>query len=76
VEQLERLLSPDEVAQFVGLSRLSVYRAIRAGRLLHLRVGRRLRIRQQDVETWLGLDRQAPPLPAQSASRRRRGNER
>ena len=50
---LERLLTPAEVADLARLSTLSVYRAIRAGRLRASKLGRRLRLSEVDVRTWL-----------------------
>jgi excisionase family DNA binding protein len=47
------LLTPDQVADLLQVSRLTVYRFITAGRLPSIRIGRRLRIRSRDVDRWL-----------------------
>ena len=51
-----RLLSPLEVAQRLGVSRVTVYRMVHDGRLPAAKLGRHsagLRIREGDVERWL-----------------------
>jgi excisionase family DNA binding protein len=51
-----RLLSPLEVAQRLGVSRVTVYRMVHDGRLPAAKLGRHsagLRIRAEDVEAWL-----------------------
>ena len=50
----ERLLSPLECANRVGLTRRSFYKSIWAGELECIRVGsRRIRIRESEFERWL-----------------------
>jgi excisionase family DNA binding protein len=49
----ERLLSPEEVARRCGLSRKAVYRAIERGELKASRLCSRLRLRAEDVDSWI-----------------------
>ena len=50
------LLSPEDVAALCGLSRKAVYRAIERGELQASRLCSRLRIRPEDVESWLAAN--------------------
>jgi excisionase family DNA binding protein len=78
----ERLLTPLEVAERCGLSRLAIYRAIERGELPASKLCGRLRLRPTDVEAWIEARRvqpsglappSAPPrlpaLPAQGSMR-------
>jgi len=71
----DKLLSPEEVARHVGLSRRAVYDAIRRGELGAMRLCGRLRIRPQDLDDWLTAATVATPLPLASMPepRKRRG---
>ena len=68
--KVDRLLSPEDVAQACRLSRRAVYRAIDRGELPAVRLCSRLRIRPDDLERWIDarfLDRpQAAPKIAPS----------
>lgn len=51
-----RLLAPREVADEIGISTQTVYRAIECGDLSALRVGQRgraIRITRSDIDRWL-----------------------
>jgi excisionase family DNA binding protein len=68
------LLSPEDVATQCGLSRKAVYRAIERGELRASKLCSRLRIRPDDLDTWIEgnrLERTAPherkPTPASAA---------
>ena len=65
-EDGERLLSVTEVAERVGVSRRTVYRALSGGALVGELVGSRWRVRPDAVASWL---RPAPraPLSLQAA---------
>jgi len=52
--ELERLLSPEDIARVCGLSRRAVYRAIARGELQAVRLCHRLRIRPAELERWIG----------------------
>jgi excisionase family DNA binding protein len=76
---IEHLLSPEEVARRCGLSRKAVYRAIERGELKASRLCSRLRLRVEDVDSWIEgnvlIPRAAPrisapgPLPARDGLR-------
>jgi len=52
--EVGRMLTPEEVAQRLGVARLTVYSWIRTGVLPATRLGRRiLRIREADLEGFL-----------------------
>jgi excisionase family DNA binding protein len=51
--ELNALLSPEEVARACGLSRRAIYRAIARGELPATRLCHRLRVRPADLERWV-----------------------
>jgi excisionase family DNA binding protein len=52
-ERPARLLTVSEVAQALRVSNMTVYRLVSAGDLPALRVGRSVRLRPADVESYL-----------------------
>jgi excisionase family DNA binding protein len=48
-----RLLTVNEVADLLRVSRMTVYRMIRQGDMAALRVGRNYRLREEDVHRYL-----------------------
>jgi excisionase family DNA binding protein len=50
---IARLLTVDEVAELMRVSRMTVYRLIRKGQLQAVRVGRNYRVRSQDLNAYL-----------------------
>ncbi len=48
-----RLLTVNEVADLLRVSRMTVYRLIKTGDMPALRVGRSYRLREEDVHTYL-----------------------
>jgi excisionase family DNA binding protein len=48
-----RLLTVNEVADLLRVSRMSVYRLIKEGQVAALRVGRSYRLREDDVDHYL-----------------------
>jgi excisionase family DNA binding protein len=48
-----RLLTVNEVADLLRVSRMTVYRLIKEGQISALRVGRNYRLREDDVDTYL-----------------------
>ena len=52
----DRLLSPLEVAEQLGVSDQTVYNWIREKRIASLRMGRLLRIRQSDLERFVAAN--------------------
>lgn len=64
--EIERLLSPEDVARVCGLSRRAVYRAIARGELRAARLCHRLRVQQAELERWIAEQTQgAGPSPRQ-----------
>ena len=53
----DRLLSPKQAAEELGVSIWSIYRLIRKGDLVAIRVGRLLRIPESSLEAFLDLKR-------------------
>ena len=49
-----RFLTVQEVAELMRVSTMTVYRLIKAGDLPAVRVGRSFRVRDVDVDTYLG----------------------
>lgn len=54
---LEPLLTVGEVCELFGVSKPTLYRVIRAGGLVPVRVGQRSRFRPQDVRAYLDRNR-------------------
>jgi excisionase family DNA binding protein len=74
--EIERLLSPEDVARVCRLSRRAVYRAIARGELRAARLCHRLRIHPVELERWIaGETRRAGPLPSRRVRRRVDGAE-
>jgi excisionase family DNA binding protein len=48
-----RLLTPNEVAEQLRVSTMTVYRLIKAGDLVAARIGRSYRLRPEDVDGFL-----------------------
>ena len=48
-----RLLTVNEVADLLRVSRMTVYRLIKDGEMAAVRVGRSYRLREDDVDTYL-----------------------
>ena len=49
-----RFLTVQEVADLMRVSTMTVYRIIKAGELPAVRVGRSFRVRDEDVDAYLG----------------------
>ena len=48
-----RLLTVNEVADLLRVSRMTVYRLIKSGEMPALRVGRNYRLREEDIHNYL-----------------------
>lgn len=55
------LLNINEIAAALRVSRMTVYRLIRDGRLPAFRVGKSLRVHRRDLTAYLAAAHQAPP---------------
>jgi excisionase family DNA binding protein len=68
---MQRLYTPEEVAEQLRVTRRSVYEWLKSGRLRGLRAGTRWRIRPEDVESFLHGNRTIPgPEPAEERAAR------
>jgi excisionase family DNA binding protein len=63
----ERLLSVNEVAELVGVSRRTVYRALSSGALAGELVATRWRVRPEAIDGWLRAPRSRAPSARESA---------
>ena len=54
---IQPLLTPEQVASILGLTRLAVIRASRSGRIPAVRIGRVWRYRPESIQAW--VDKQA-----------------
>ena len=52
-EQTEHLMSPEELAEFLGLGRTYTYRLLASGEIPCVRIGRLKKVRRTDVDTFL-----------------------
>ena len=71
---MEKLLTPEELGQVLGLSTQTIYNRRAQGLPLPpaIKWGRMLRFQQQDVANWIALQIENVP-EAQCVSQRRRG---
>lgn len=58
-QQQKALLTPDEVAVLLGISRVSVIRQSRAGKIPSLQIGKCYRYRESSLQAWLDKQEQA-----------------
>jgi excisionase family DNA binding protein len=47
------LYSISEVARMIGFSRTKTYEMIRGGKIPHIVVEKRMRVRRQDLKAWI-----------------------
>lgn len=69
--EIERLLSPEDVARACGLSRRAVYRAIARGELRAARLCNRLRVQPVELERWIVAQTLAADPPERPRRSRR-----
>lgn len=74
--EIERLLSPEDVARACGLSRRAVYRAIARGELRAARLCHRLRVHPAELERWIAEETHGANQSAPMRSSRRLGGAR
>jgi excisionase family DNA binding protein len=51
-QQQQRLLTPDEVASYLRLTRTQVIRQARLGRIPALKIGKAIRFQMPAIEKW------------------------
>jgi len=56
----ERLLSVEELAEYLQLSTKTVYRMLRRGQVPCYRVGNQWRFRKETIDAWLENEQQQP----------------
>jgi excisionase family DNA binding protein len=54
--------SPEEIAQWLGISAYTVCELCRRGKIQHARVGRRIRIKRQWAEEYMMASARAPRI--------------
>jgi excisionase family DNA binding protein len=59
--RIDPLLSVNEVATYLGVTRRTVYRFVQDGNLRPVRVGERLRFRTEEVERYLAENTERAP---------------
>ena len=52
-ESTEYLMSPEELAEFLGLGRTSTYALLRAGEIPSIRIGKLRKVRRSDVDKFV-----------------------
>jgi excisionase family DNA binding protein len=67
---LQRLYTPEEVAEALRVTRRAVYDWLKTGRLRGLRAGNRWRIREEDVEAFTQADRSKRGSAVETAAER------
>ena len=51
---MSELMTVDELAEYLGITRDTVYRKVKAGEIPSIRIGRLLRFPKKTIENWLG----------------------
>jgi excisionase family DNA binding protein len=59
-----RLLNAVEAAEFLGISRNSLYIWVREGRVPHYKIGTAVRFDVDDLRRWLVANRRGPEVAA------------
>lgn len=75
-DQNPDLLTVAQVAEYLQLNRMTVYKYIREGRIPASRIGKSYRVRRQDLEAFLEASRLSPRAPAPQVSQPHLGQER
>ena len=58
--ELERLLTVKELADYLHIKPLTIYRMLNDGRLTAVRIGKSVRFRPKDIETFLDASQYEP----------------
>ena len=74
-EDLPLVLTLDEVARLMNISRSKVYELVRSNQIKSIRVGSQHRVPKHEIQQYLGLPDQPPPPqpPTFGSLRRHRG---
>jgi excisionase family DNA binding protein len=66
-----------EVAEYLGCSKVTVYRLLKHGEFPAFRLGGDWRFRRSDIDKWIAQQQQQAPQPEETPSKpRRRGRPR
>ncbi len=57
---MEKLLTIDELAEVLSVKKSTIYQWVHLGLIPHIKVGRLLRFREEDIQKWL-ISRQVEP---------------
>ncbi len=57
---MEKLLTIDELAKVLSVKKSTIYQWVHLGLIPHIKVGRLLRFREEDIQKWL-ISRQVKP---------------
>jgi excisionase family DNA binding protein len=60
MEPMDALMTIEEVASYLRLSKDTVYRMAQAGKIPASKVGTQWRFRQEDVDAWLEKNKNVP----------------
>jgi excisionase family DNA binding protein len=60
-EKSERLLTPDDLAELLRTSRISVIRQSRAGKIPAIKIGKAWRFRRSSIDRWLSEQETSGP---------------
>jgi excisionase family DNA binding protein len=58
----EKFLTVDEVAEYLSLSRATIYQWASEKRIPHYRMGRAIRFKQAEIEAWLSEKCKQEPI--------------
>lgn len=61
---MEKLLTVKEVAELLGLTRMSIYLMVHRGQIPHVKIGERiLRFDQEEIRKWLEAKKRDVQIP-------------
>ncbi len=72
VRPMEKLMTLEEVADYLRLSNDTVYRMANTGTIPASKVGNQWRFRREDVDAWLEANKNVGGRPAKAKQRRRK----
>lgn len=72
VAPMEKLMTLEEVADYLRLSNDTVYRMANTGTIPASKVGNQWRFRREDVDAWLEANKNVGGRPSKAKQRRRK----
>jgi excisionase family DNA binding protein len=61
-EKAERLLTPDDLAEILGVPRPLIIKQSRAGKIPAIKIGKAWRFRRSTIDRWLAENESGPDL--------------